>query len=281
MNLQVASVITGQSHPTLQADILGDWREEVVMPSEDSTELRIYSTTIPTDYRIYTLMHDPVYRLGIAWQNVAYNQPPHISFYLGEDIRDEVLARGLNTPNIYYTEKIAPTAPGNLSITYIGRTTATLTWKPATDNVMVEGYEIYANGVLHGRTANLSYTITGLRSGTEYTFTVYAYDISGNRSKAATITATTTSGSSGSRPSTKPQPTPSPTPTVIPKQTVEVPKPVINTETGEATVTVNKNALISTFEKAQPDESGVKPYLLKYLKLRVQCPMLLVLMHRF
>ena len=244
--------------PTLQADILGDWREEVVMPSEDSTELRIYSTTIPTDYRIYTLMHDPVYRLGIAWQNVAYNQPPHISFYLGEDIRDEVLARGLNTPNIYYTEKIAPTAPGNLSITYIGRTTATLTWKPATDNVMVEGYEIYANGVLHGRTANLSYTITGLRSGTEYTFTVYAYDISGNRSKAATITATTTSGSSGSRPSTKPQPTPSPTPTVIPKQTVEVPKPVINTETGEATVTVNKNALISTFEKAQPDESGVK-----------------------
>ena len=47
-------------------------------------ELRIYTTTIPTDHRIYTLMHDPVYRLGVAWQNVAYNQPTHTGFYLGD-----------------------------------------------------------------------------------------------------------------------------------------------------------------------------------------------------
>ncbi|OYD07157.1 rhamnogalacturonan lyase [Paludifilum halophilum] len=73
-----------KGNPSLQADILGDWREEAVWRSEDSTELRIYTTTSVTDHRIYTLMHDPVYRLGVAWQNVAYNQPPHTGFYLGE-----------------------------------------------------------------------------------------------------------------------------------------------------------------------------------------------------
>ncbi|MGF7400579.1 rhamnogalacturonan lyase [Thermoanaerobacterium thermosaccharolyticum] len=70
--------------PCLQADILGDWREEVIWKTADSNELRIYTTTSVTNHRIYTLMHDPVYRLGIAWQNVGYNQPPHTSFYLGE-----------------------------------------------------------------------------------------------------------------------------------------------------------------------------------------------------
>lgn len=89
--------------PSLQADIFGDWREEVIFPTEDSTELRIFSTTIPTEYRLFTLMHDPVYRNGIAWQNTAYNQPPHISFYLGEDIRDQVLAGQLKAPNVIYT----------------------------------------------------------------------------------------------------------------------------------------------------------------------------------
>ncbi|WIV21361.1 rhamnogalacturonan lyase [Paenibacillus polygoni] len=69
--------------PALQADLLGDWREEAVWRTTDSTALRIYTTTALTETRIYTLMHDPVYRLGIAWQNVAYNQPPHTSFYLG------------------------------------------------------------------------------------------------------------------------------------------------------------------------------------------------------
>lgn len=91
--------------PSLQADILGDWREEVLLPTTDSRELRIFSTTIPTEYRLYTLMHDPVYRNGIAWQNTAYNQPPHISFYLGEDIRDQVLEGKLTAPKVNYTNR--------------------------------------------------------------------------------------------------------------------------------------------------------------------------------
>ncbi|MHA6484865.1 rhamnogalacturonan lyase family protein [Paenibacillus sp. strain BS8-2] len=74
-----------KGNPALQADVLGDWREELLLRSEDSTEYRLYTTTIPTAYRITTLMQDPVYRLGIAWQNVGYNQPPHTSFYLGSE----------------------------------------------------------------------------------------------------------------------------------------------------------------------------------------------------
>ncbi len=70
--------------PCLCADLFGDWREEVVWKTQDGQELRIHTTTAPTDLRIHTLMHDPVYRLAVAWQNVAYNQPAHTGFYLGD-----------------------------------------------------------------------------------------------------------------------------------------------------------------------------------------------------
>lgn len=76
-----------KSTPCLTADILGDWREEVVWRTEDSRELLIYSTTILTEHRIPTLMHDPTYRLAVAWQNVAYNQPPHPGFFLGHGMK--------------------------------------------------------------------------------------------------------------------------------------------------------------------------------------------------
>lgn len=69
-----------KGNPCLSGDILGDWREEGIWASEDQTELRIYSTTIPAVDRRATWMNDRQYRLAIAWQNVAYNQPPHPSF---------------------------------------------------------------------------------------------------------------------------------------------------------------------------------------------------------
>nr|WP_281243006.1 cohesin domain-containing protein [Gracilibacillus ureilyticus] len=75
-----------KGNPSLQADIIGDWREEVIVRDIESTELRLYTTTDLTEHRIPTLMHDPVYRLGVAWQNVAYNQPPHTSYFLGSDM---------------------------------------------------------------------------------------------------------------------------------------------------------------------------------------------------
>lgn len=76
-----------KSNPVLSVDIWGDWREEVIYKTADSKELRIFSTSIPTDHKFYTLMHDPQYRLSIAWQNVAYNQPPHTGFHFGQDMK--------------------------------------------------------------------------------------------------------------------------------------------------------------------------------------------------
>ncbi|WP_293017557.1 rhamnogalacturonan lyase [Paenibacillus sp.] len=103
VNLLTASGVSSnngtKSTPNLQADLFGDWREEVVWRTNESSALRIYTTTAVMDKRIYTLMHDPVYRLGVAWQNVAYNQPPHTGFYLGD---------GMSTPpvpNIRYAGK--------------------------------------------------------------------------------------------------------------------------------------------------------------------------------
>jgi len=103
VNLLTASGVSSnngtKSTPNLQADLFGDWREEVVWRTSDSSALRIYTTTAITDKRIYTLMHDPVYRLGIAWQNVAYNQPPHTGFYLGEGMSKPPV------PNIHFAGK--------------------------------------------------------------------------------------------------------------------------------------------------------------------------------
>ena len=69
--------------PNLQADLFGDWREEVIYWDEsDASHLNIFTTNIPTEYRVPTLMHDHIYRMGVAWQNVGYNQPPHLGYYL-------------------------------------------------------------------------------------------------------------------------------------------------------------------------------------------------------
>ena len=76
-----------KSNPCLSADILGDWREEIIARTPESDELRIFTTTIPTDYRINCLMEDIPYRLSVAMQNVGYNQPPETGFYLGHGMR--------------------------------------------------------------------------------------------------------------------------------------------------------------------------------------------------
>jgi rhamnogalacturonan endolyase len=85
-----------KSNPVLSADILGDWREEVIYRSADNKELRVFTTGIPTGKKFYTLMHDPHYRLSIAWQNVGYNQPPHTGFYMGAGMKPPP------KPNIIY-----------------------------------------------------------------------------------------------------------------------------------------------------------------------------------
>ncbi|MDI5974582.1 rhamnogalacturonan lyase [Amycolatopsis magusensis] len=82
----VASNNGTKATPALSADLFGDWREEVVWRTSDNSALRIYSTPDQTTHRIPTLMHDTQYRVAIAWQNTAYNQPPHPSFFLGDQM---------------------------------------------------------------------------------------------------------------------------------------------------------------------------------------------------
>ena len=77
-----------KSTPALSGDIFGDWREEVVLRTTGNNALRIYTTTNVATNRIYTLLHDPQYRVAIAWQNTAYNQPPHPSFFIGDGMSD-------------------------------------------------------------------------------------------------------------------------------------------------------------------------------------------------
>lgn len=75
-----------KSNPCLQGDIVGDWREEVLFRTEDNKNIRLYVSTHPTDYRFHTFLEDPVYRISIATQNVAYNQPTQPGFYFGADL---------------------------------------------------------------------------------------------------------------------------------------------------------------------------------------------------
>ena len=76
-----------KSNPSLQGDLIGDWREEVLVRTEDNKSLRLYVTTIPTEYRFHTFLEDPVYRISIATQNVAYNQPTQPGFYIGPELK--------------------------------------------------------------------------------------------------------------------------------------------------------------------------------------------------
>ncbi|MCR5395192.1 MAG: autotransporter-associated beta strand repeat-containing protein [Bacteroidales bacterium] len=72
-----------KANPCIQADILGDWREEFIVPTTDNKSVRLYTTVIPTTLRNYTLMHDPQYRQAVYWQASGYNQPPHVSYFWG------------------------------------------------------------------------------------------------------------------------------------------------------------------------------------------------------
>ena len=81
-----------KNHPCFSGDIIGDWREELILRvGEGHDSIRIYTTAMPTDYGIYTLWHDHQYRQAMVWQMHAYNQPPHLSYFLGE-------LEGITTP---------------------------------------------------------------------------------------------------------------------------------------------------------------------------------------
>lgn len=93
--------------PNFSGDLLGDWREEVIL-HDGASKLYLYTTTIPTTQRLYTLAQDPTYRVAMSWQNTAYNQPPHLGFFLGHG------ADKAPVPNIYMvgaTKPVTNSAP--------------------------------------------------------------------------------------------------------------------------------------------------------------------------
>ena len=82
--------------PSLVADLFGDWREElVVRNSQDPTVLYIVATPVVSPHRVYTLMHDATYRAAVASQNTAYNQPPHVGYFMPD------MVKNLKQPDIY------------------------------------------------------------------------------------------------------------------------------------------------------------------------------------
>ena len=86
---------TTKATPCLQADILGDWREELIMwDGSDPSRINIFTTNYETNFAVPTLMHDHVYRMGVAWQNVAYNQPPHLGYYLPDSFKTRYVKVG-------------------------------------------------------------------------------------------------------------------------------------------------------------------------------------------
>lgn len=175
--------------PSLVADIWGDWREEVIMPvSTDGvdTALRIFTSTLPTEYRLTTLMHDSQYRMSVAWQNVGYNQPTHTSYYVGSAaLATDASGNTLNylAPAVAYTNVTYDT-PQSVAVT--GMTLQE-------DKVTVEkGKTVTVNAVITPSDATKK-GITWTSSDTSVA-TVSNGIIKGVGEGTATITATTKDG---------------------------------------------------------------------------------------
>lgn len=196
-NFGAASNNGTKATPGLSADIFGDWREEVIWRHENNSQLLIFTTNTPTTHKLRTLMHDTQYRVAIAWQNVAYNQPPHPSFFLGEGMATPA------APDLYFvgnnpnagpvtgssSSQATSSSSNNSSSSSsaspqvtlegtAGNGQVELNW---TVNGNITGIEIYrdtdANPAGRTRIASLSastrsYTATGLTNGTPYWFWV-------------------------------------------------------------------------------------------------------------
>ncbi len=182
-----------KSNPCLMADILGDWREEVIFRSSDNSGMVVFVTPYSTSQRMYTLMHDPNYRSAIAWQNNSYNQPPNLGFYFGG---------GMSTPP-------------NPDIAIVGRSTGTISMNASASDGAVDlswtlngftaGSSIQVmrdtDSDPSGRTriavlwGDTSYTDTDVSNGTTYYYWLKTYDQWGNLITAGPVSATPTEAS--------------------------------------------------------------------------------------
>ncbi len=183
-----------KSTPTISGDILGDWREEVIFKTLDDQELRIYTTTAPTKYGIYTLLQDPQYRLALVWQNVGYNQPPHPGFYLGHGMNMD----SLPVPDIKVHQADHPsihiTSPDDGFELGLGLDLDVIVHPVAISDTNKMVIISMGNTPLDTIYSAPYYTsIPGLTTG-DYSFVAGAYDIEGNWMKSDTISITVDEG---------------------------------------------------------------------------------------
>ncbi len=189
-----AQYINGtKANPCLSADILGDWREEMIFYNgKDPSQLLLFTTVIPTEHRLFTLMHDPVYRMSVAWQNTAYNQPPHLGFYIGDGVDN------IPQPDIYLanhtpvdlTPTLTKNGAGGSSQTVVSGSPIiefSYTWTNAA-TVNVDGMPPGINVNIDNAAQRVSFSGTPSASGT-FPFTVTTVSGSGTEaSKSGTIT---------------------------------------------------------------------------------------------
>ncbi|MBP5711890.1 MAG: rhamnogalacturonan lyase [Prevotella sp.] len=134
-----------KSTPNLQADIFGDWREELILwSSADNATLNIFTTIDATSYRVPTLMHDHVYRMGVAWQNVAYNQPPHLGYYLPDRFK----------PRLVYQE-----GSSEEQTTQLGEDITPVVFKYLNTTSVVVDSTYTPNGVVKGLSSEFTRTV--------------------------------------------------------------------------------------------------------------------------
>jgi len=154
-----------KSTPVLTADLLGDWREEVIWRESNNAALRLYTTTAVTSRRIYTLMHDPQYRMQVSSEQTAYNQPPHPSFAIGSGMaappRPDIHVPGQGPTPTSYSVTIGVTGSGSTtpapgSYTHAAGATVTVTAVPATGATFA-GW----SGAASGTTSPITLTVNG------------------------------------------------------------------------------------------------------------------------
>ena len=161
-----------KNNPCLSADLFGDWREEVIY--HDGDKIYIYTTTIESKYRLFTLMHDPVYRCGVAWQNTSYNQPPHLGFYIGDGVEN------IKQPDIYCAGE-GPQVPKNPTLNVSGNL----------------NQEVFANEPIQPITFSFGGSATGIKfnnlpAGLTVEENGNSYTLSGTTTESVDIEATTT-----------------------------------------------------------------------------------------
>lgn len=154
----------------LVADILGDWREEVIFVKSDNSAFVLFSSWIPTEHKVYTLMHDPAYRMQVATQNIGYNQPANLSYYL---------PNGSPKPDIRVVDNMPPAVlVVNRPTTASALTNATTVTYDVDFSKNVTGVD--SNAFTLTATGNTTGTISSVVSENPTSYKVTVSDISGD-----------------------------------------------------------------------------------------------------